>query len=473
MCGIAGHIGPAQLPPERIQRTLASMRHRGPDDRSHKRFETPAGHHVDLLHGRLSIIDLDERSNQPFKSGSTWLSFNGELYNYIEVRDRLGGDFRTAGDTEVLATALDRQGWDALDGCEGMWAFATYDERTGVLGLSRDRFGEKPLYIYRDGDDLYFGSEVKFIVGLLGRPLPVNHRHLRRYLVNGYKSLYKTHETFFEGLTELPPGSWLERGPGTDEHEGRYWSPSRPASNEPLLRGGRRGHTRAPDPLGRAAPARRRPARLLHVGRRGLDVAHLDREERLRLRRARLHDRQRGRALRGVGDGRVREGDARRPAHRDPHRHRRLPPEAPAARAPPRRAALHHHLLRPVAADGVDPRARLPDLDQRHGRGRAVLRLLRPSPRLSPRHPRRARAVRALGRELARAHRADRAQPVPPGPLLLRRGLVAARPHLPRRRRSSRGTSRSRSTSPSRSATTRTRCSSTACTTSSSTSRCR
>jgi asparagine synthase (glutamine-hydrolysing) len=231
MCGIAGHIGPARIDPGRIERTLAAMRHRGPDDRSHNRFETPAGQLVDLLHGRLSIIDLQERSNQPFKAGSTWLSFNGELYNYIEVRDRLGGDFRTEGDTEVLATTLDRHGWDALDGCEGMWAFATYDERTGTLGLSRDRFGEKPLYLYRDGDDLYFGSEVKFIVGLLGRPLRVNHRHLRRYLVNGYKALYKTSETFFEGLTELPPGSWLERGPGAEEREGRYWSPGRPSEN--------------------------------------------------------------------------------------------------------------------------------------------------------------------------------------------------------------------------------------------------
>lgn len=230
MCGIAGHAGPSVLPGERIERTLSLMRHRGPDDQAHRGFTTPAGHHVDLLHGRLSIIDLDARANQPFRTGSTWLAYNGELYNYLEVRDELRDvQFRTTSDTEVVATALDRGGWDALDRCEGMWAFASYDERTGTLGLCRDRFGEKPLYVYRDGEDLYFGSEVKFIVSLLGRPLRVNYRHLHRYLVNGYKALYKSEDTFFEGVFEVRGGGWLERGPAGEERSGRYWDPVRPA----------------------------------------------------------------------------------------------------------------------------------------------------------------------------------------------------------------------------------------------------
>ncbi|MGH2824458.1 MAG: asparagine synthetase B family protein, partial [Thermoleophilaceae bacterium] len=220
MCGIAGHAGPTPLEPERISQTLELMRHRGPDSRAHRAFGTGEGHHVELLHGRLSIIDLDSRSDQPFRAGDTWLAYNGELYNYIEVRDdlaRRGAEFRTESDTEVIATALDRGGWEALDPCEGMWAFATYDAATGTLGLCRDRFGEKPLYLYRDGEDLYFGSEVKFIFSLLGRSLRVNHRHLHRYLVNGYKALYKTRETFFEGLEELPAGSWLEHGPNGEQ----------------------------------------------------------------------------------------------------------------------------------------------------------------------------------------------------------------------------------------------------------------
>ena len=234
MCGIAGHAGPAAIPYERIERTLGLMRHRGPDHGEHTSFTTPAGHNVDLLHTRLSIIDLQSRSDQPFNVGSTWLVFNGELYNYLEVRDDLrsrAAEFKTEGDTEVLTTVLDRDGWAGLDRCEGMWAFASYDERTGTVGLSRDRFGEKPLYVYRDGEDLYFGSEVKFIAALLGRPLAVNHRHLHRYLVNGYKALYKTTDTFFEGLEELEPGAWLERGPAGEERGGHYWEPSRPSPN--------------------------------------------------------------------------------------------------------------------------------------------------------------------------------------------------------------------------------------------------
>lgn len=234
MCGIAGHFGPTPLAPERVQTTQRLMSHRGPDNLAHRSWRTPRGDHVELLHARLNIIDLDPRANQPFQAGPKWLCYNGELYNYVEVRaelERRGQHFRTSSDTEVLAAALAQDGWDALDRCEGMWAFAAYDEAEGVLGLCRDRFGEKPLYLHRDGDDFYFASEAKFIFEMLGRRLPINYRHLRRYLVNGYKSLYKTPETFFEGLSELPPASYLElRGDG-DERRERYWRPSRPAAN--------------------------------------------------------------------------------------------------------------------------------------------------------------------------------------------------------------------------------------------------
>jgi asparagine synthase (glutamine-hydrolysing) len=233
MCGIAGHVGPTRVEPNRVERALSLMRHRGPDNLAHKHFTTPAGDQVELLHSRLNIIDLNPRSDQPFHSGSSWLSYNGELYNYLEVRERLaaaGHEFRTRSDTEVLCSALDAEGWEALDTCEGMWAFALYDEGTGTLGLCRDRFGEKPLYLYRDGEDLYFGSEVKFIAALRGRPLPVNHRHVHRFLVNGYKSLYKTGETFFQGLEELVAGSYLERTADGGERVRRYWTPPRPSA---------------------------------------------------------------------------------------------------------------------------------------------------------------------------------------------------------------------------------------------------
>src|SRR3954451_21657727 len=109
MCGIAGYVGRDALAGERVQRTLALMHHRGPDDASHRAFDTPDGRRVELLHTRLTIIDLDPRSNQPMEVGGRWIAFNGELYNYLEVRRELeaaGVSFRTGSDTEVLLSAL-------------------------------------------------------------------------------------------------------------------------------------------------------------------------------------------------------------------------------------------------------------------------------------------------------------------------------------------------------------------------------
>lgn len=226
MCGIAGHAGPAEIPPRRIEACLALMRRRGPDHAAAISFAAPNGRRVDLLHARLSIIDLDPRSNQPFRSGTRLLAHNGEIYNYVELREglrRRGVAFTTESDTEVLARGLEADGPAFLDGCEGMWAFARLDEADGSLLLSRDRFGEKPLYLHRDGADLYFASEPKMIAALLGRPLRPNVAHLRRYLVNGYKALYKTPETFFEGLRELPPASVLRLDASGVEREERYW----------------------------------------------------------------------------------------------------------------------------------------------------------------------------------------------------------------------------------------------------------
>jgi asparagine synthase (glutamine-hydrolysing) len=181
-----------------------------------------------MLHSRLSILDLGARANQPYRRSPKSMVFNGEIYNYVELKavlEKEGYSFETASDTEVLLHALDRWGWLALDRCEGMWALAHFDARKGSLLLSRDRFGEKPLYLHRDSSGLYFASEPKFLFALLGKSLPVNKNHLRRYLVNGYKSLYKTRETFFEGLEELPARSALVVDPSGKETCNEYWVP--------------------------------------------------------------------------------------------------------------------------------------------------------------------------------------------------------------------------------------------------------
>ncbi len=229
MCGVAGYIGTRTLGEQTLNACLATMRRRGPDHQAYKAWTGPAGRNAYLLHARLSIIDLDPRANQPLRREGDWIAFNGEIYNYVELRKQLlaeGESFVTQSDTEVLLAALRKKGWPILDRCEGMWAFGVNSEAEGSLTLCRDRFGEKPLYLYRDATGLYFASEIKAIAVLLGRPLKVNPNHLQRYLVNGYKALYKGKETFFEGIEELPAGTALTIGANGAERGWRYWQPA-------------------------------------------------------------------------------------------------------------------------------------------------------------------------------------------------------------------------------------------------------
>jgi asparagine synthase (glutamine-hydrolysing) len=210
MCGIAGYVGPRLIEDARADTCATLMHRRGPDARGRSRHVTPDGRNVLLLHSRLAILDLDPRSNQPYPVESGELVFNGEVYNYRELAaalERDGQRLRSTGDTEVLALLLAAEGPAALERCEGMWALSWYSERDGSLLLARDRFGEKPLLVHRAIDGgVYFASEATFLEALLGRPLRPNLRHVRRFLVNGYKSLFKTRETFFEGVEELPAG---------------------------------------------------------------------------------------------------------------------------------------------------------------------------------------------------------------------------------------------------------------------------
>ena len=227
MCGIAGYFGKLNVAPERLSACRMLMRRRGPDDEGEFIQTDNNGTNLYLLQSRLSIIDVDPRARQPFLHRGDALCYNGEIYNYIELRGELlksGSTFFTDSDTEVLAQLLKQDGMLGIASCEGMWAFAWFDSSNKTLHLCRDRFGEKPLYFFEDKTGVYFGSEPKFIFALLGHKLPVNQAQLQRYLVNGYKTLYKRQETFFEGLFEISPGSYKSFGnnSGLDTH---YWQP--------------------------------------------------------------------------------------------------------------------------------------------------------------------------------------------------------------------------------------------------------
>lgn len=228
MCGIAGYWGLIPPSEEAVNQTLELMKRRGPDHQQAWRARAAHGRAVCLLHSRLSIIDLDPRSHQPFTIGATTLVFNGEIYNYVELRERLrtrGIELRTTSDTEVLLHYYRLYGEDCLQQFEGMWSFAIYDADRKTVFISRDRFAEKPLYLLRRSHGTYFGSEIKFLAALSQSQLRPNREHLRRYLSLGYKALYKVPQTFFEGVEELRYAQCLTIGPEEPGVPRRYWTP--------------------------------------------------------------------------------------------------------------------------------------------------------------------------------------------------------------------------------------------------------
>lgn len=226
MCGLAGYFGKKQLELQQIQSTIDVMKKRGPDHQDFVNIRSDENN-ITLIHSRLSIIDLDPRSNQPFRKEDCVLVYNGEIYNYIELRKELQKkevQFTTSSDTEVVLNYYLKYGEKCVDYFEGMWCFALYDGRRNKLFLSRDRFAEKPLYYFRSEDGFYFASEIKAIKRLSNERLTINQNHLHRYLVNGHKSLYKTKETFYQEISELDFASNLVIS-DTGFKEYKYWCP--------------------------------------------------------------------------------------------------------------------------------------------------------------------------------------------------------------------------------------------------------
>ena len=226
MCGIAAYFGHSKIPQHRLAATVQAMSHRGPDGNGIHSVGLQ-NINIQLIHTRLSIIDLESRSNQPWIEGEDVLIFNGEIYNYIELRDQLknqGYRFRTQSDTEVLSNALRCWGTSAFEYLEGMWALIWYDAKNRQLIVSRDRFGEKPLYFTRNKDDFYFASELGALFELVDEPLEINQQQVFRYLVNGYKSLHKTKEEYYQNVSQVPSGEYwiLKDNGGLETHT--YWN---------------------------------------------------------------------------------------------------------------------------------------------------------------------------------------------------------------------------------------------------------
>jgi asparagine synthase (glutamine-hydrolysing) len=206
MCGICGVLqrrGPADA--GAVLSMTRSLAHRGPDG-ERVRAQGPAA----LGHRRLAIIDLSDAASEPMgnEDGSLWLVFNGEVYNFRELRSELQPAHRFASrtDAEVVLHLYEERGDDAVSALEGMFAFALWDERRGRLLLARDRAGKKPLY-YHDGPELFaFASEVKGLLAHPGVAAEPDPEAIPLYLTHGY---VPCPDTFYRGIRSLPPGHRL------------------------------------------------------------------------------------------------------------------------------------------------------------------------------------------------------------------------------------------------------------------------
>ena len=203
MCGIAGIIGKNASKDVLLKMTNA-QKHRGPDYTGFWLDEN-----VCFGHNRLSIIDLSENANQPFQDEEEryQLIFNGEIYNYLELKNELDYNFVTSSDTEVLFAAYLKWGTDCLNKLNGMFSFAVWDSVDKKLFAARDRFGVKPFYYHQTEDTLYFSSEIKTLHSA-GIAKELNKKVWANYFSFG--SYGMPHETFWKHIDQLPGGHCLE-----------------------------------------------------------------------------------------------------------------------------------------------------------------------------------------------------------------------------------------------------------------------
>lgn len=229
MCGVCGIYASEADPGAAVRRMTASLAHRGPDEEG---FYVRGN--VGLGHRRLSIIDLDS-GQQPMSNpeGDIWIVFNGEIYNYREIRQDLvgrGHEFRTESDTEIILHLYERYGTRCLQHLRGMFAFAIWDGKRGRLFMARDRLGQKPLYYAERGSELLFASEIKALLAADPSFRELDYEALDEYLT---LRTVPSPRSMFRRVRKLPPAHYLtfDRRRGLEVQ--RYWD----LSYEPKLEG--------------------------------------------------------------------------------------------------------------------------------------------------------------------------------------------------------------------------------------------
>ena len=247
MCGIAGimNLYGKGVESEELAIMARTLSHRGPDGEgfallsdnfqecrfcsTDELLNQKGGSYGGFAHRRLAIIDLSDDGIQPmsYDDGRLWITFNGEIFNYIELRNELeslGRHFHTATDTEVLIQAYEEWGIDCLHKFNGMWAFAIWDLQRKRLFISRDRFGIKPLYYVKYNDRLAFASEPKALLKLPWVKKNPCEKAIADYLVHSREDCFRW--TFFEGINRMEPGHFLLVPFGTTEvpEQKRWWN---------------------------------------------------------------------------------------------------------------------------------------------------------------------------------------------------------------------------------------------------------
>lgn len=228
MCGISGYISKANFIADNgIERTLELMKRRGPDSKNFFK-KSYNSKQLALLHSRLNIIDLNVRANQPYYDENFIIVFNGEIYNYLEIKSKLENKnykFKTNSDTEVLIKSFQEYGEKCVDYFIGMWAFAIWDIKKKQLFISRDPFGEKPLFYYLDENGFFFGSEIKFIRSLCKKNFKINKNQIQKNIFLGYKSLNKFNSTFYQNIISLESSSNILIDLDLNLIKKKYWKP--------------------------------------------------------------------------------------------------------------------------------------------------------------------------------------------------------------------------------------------------------
>lgn len=222
MCGICGYISKKRISEDDLRIMNDTMYHRGPNDSGLAIYEGTDGYSIGLAQRRLSILDLSPLGHQPMHSANGRISivFNGEIYNFLELKEELNGyPYKSTCDTEVIIAAYMRWGIQMVDHIHGMFAIAIYDRETQDVYLIRDRIGKKPLFYWLDNGNIVFGSELKPIMKCPGFKGEIRRQLLPRYLYNQYIS---APDTIFKDVYKLEAGTILKFRNGSIK-KWKYW----------------------------------------------------------------------------------------------------------------------------------------------------------------------------------------------------------------------------------------------------------